>query len=74
MNKFKNSTEAIKNHLENGTITQKQCSEFYGATRLGAIIFNLRQQGNIIKTHIRKGTTRFGRPCEYAEYELLEKA
>ena len=74
MDKYKNATEAIKAHLDNGTITQKQCAEFYGATSLGSIIFNLRQQGNIIKTHNRKGMNIFGRPCEYAEYELIEKA
>ena len=71
---YNNATEAIKDHLDKGNLTQKDCTKFYGATRLSAIIFNLRQQGNIIKTHNRKGMNIFGRPCEYAEYELIEKA
>lgn len=40
-------TQKVLNHLrENGSITSWEAIQQYGATRLSAIIFNLRKKGN----------------------------
>ena len=42
--------------------------KMFGATRLSAIIFNLRKQGHDIETVMVEGTTRYGTPTQYAKY------
>jgi len=74
--KFKNKTNAIMYHLKHiGRLSQKQCTDLYGATRLSGTIFCKREQGYNIKTHLIEGTTdRFGNKVpEYAEYELISE-
>ena len=52
-------------------ITSLNAIKLFGATRLSAIIFDLRRNGYNIKTHIRTGKNRFGNTVGYAEYELI---
>ena len=67
-------TEKIRNHLENiGHITSLEAIEEYGATRLSAIIYNLRRRGLDIRTETIEFTDRFGSKATYAKYILEEK-
>ena len=71
--KCKSQTEAVLQHLQTkGSITSMDAITKYGATRLSAIIFNLRKLGYKIETHMIHSTTRYGNACMYAEYRLKE--
>ena len=62
-------TEKVKIHLENvGHITSLEAIELYGATRLSAIIYNLRKRGMNIITETIEFTDRFGNAAHYAKY------
>ncbi len=64
-------TEQILNHLlENGHITSWEAIQEYGATRLSAIIFNLKEKGYNIISEIRKGTDNNGNSYHFAIYHL----
>lgn len=68
-----NKTEAVSLHLiEKGNITSWEAIKEYGATRLSAIIFNLRKRGMNIRTERIDFTDRFGNKAYYAKY-ILEK-
>ena len=59
----------VLKHLQTvGSITSFDAIRKFGATRLSAIIFNLRQDGYIINTIIEHGTNRFGKKIKYARY------
>lgn len=59
----------VLNHLqEQGSITSIDAFYDYGASRLSAIIYVLRNRGYIIDTIIEKGKTRYNRPCKWARY------
>lgn len=61
----------VLNHLKQfGTIESMQAINLYGATRLAAIIFDLKKQGHDIKTLMIDGTDRNGNTCRYARYVL----
>lgn len=64
---------AIMWHLqEYGSITSWEAIQEYGATRLSAIIFNLRAEGyNIVSDDFKK-TTRFGRSVTLARYRYVK--
>lgn len=63
--------QLVKEHLlEHGSITSWEAIEKYGATRLSAIIFNLRKQGYDIRTIMREEADRYGNTCQYANYVL----
>ena len=66
-------TSEVLNHLkEHGSITSNEAWELFGATRLSAIIFNLRNRGYDIET-VTKGTVdRYGHAANYAEYVLKD--
>lgn len=66
--------EAVLNHLKTqGSITSMEAINNYGATRLSAIIFDLRyKDGYMIETHMVAGKNRFGNSYEYAKYVLKE--
>jgi len=69
--KANGKTAKVLNHLmENGSITSMEAFETYNATRLSAIIFNLRQQGYDILTHETHGSNDSG--YTYATYYLIE--
>ena len=64
-----NKTKAIQLHLiEKGNITSLEAIEEYGATRLSAIIYNLRKRGMNIITETIEFTDRFGNAAHYAKY------
>lgn len=67
-----NKTIAIRNHLlEKGTITSWEAIKEYGATRLSAIIFNLRRKGMNIGTRDVVFTDRYGHKSSFAEYYII---
>ena len=45
----------------------------YGATRLSAIIFDLREEGYLIKTTSVTRRNQEGNSCTYAEYSLMKE-
>jgi hypothetical protein len=62
---------AVLNHLKSGkSITSREAYDLYGATRLSAIIHDLRCMGYTIHTILVDGKTRFGDSCKYAKYIL----
>ena len=68
-------TKAIMLHLQEfGSITSWEAIQQYGATRLSAIIFNLRYKYNmnIINEKI-DFTDRFGNRSYFVKYVLKEK-
>lgn len=70
-----NKTKAILLHLqEYGSITSWEAIKEYGATRLSAIIFNLRNKYNMnIITEKVEFTDRYGTPSDYAKYILIKE-
>ena len=69
-----NKTTAVLDHMkEHGSITQMEAIELFGATRLSAIVFNLRRKGHDIETVTMGTTDRYGHAVNYAKYVLHEK-
>lgn len=65
--------EAIRQHLIiNGSITSWEAIQMYGATRLSAIIFNLRKKGYDIQSYRLEGLDRNGNDCHFVRYVLKE--
>lgn len=63
----------VLTHLKvKGSITSLEAFELYGATRLSAIIFNLRKKGYNIKTTDGSCIDRYGHKCNFARYTLVE--
>lgn len=59
-------------HLQSGkTITSIEAINLFGATRLSAIIFDLRQAGQNITTNMVTGKNRYGNSTQYAQYKLI---
>jgi len=74
MDNPKNQSEAVLYHLKNeGSITSWEAVKEYGATRLSAIIFNLRKDGYNIESIPKKSKNRFGNSVTFVEYVLLKK-
>ena len=62
----------VLNHLqEHGSITSIEAIDLYGATRLSAIIYDLRDEGYNIKTHNMSFVDRFGTKSVYGKYVLV---
>jgi len=62
-------TGQVKAHLKRyGSITSLKAIEKYGATRLSAIIFNLRDKGWDIKTIDISSKDRNGNKVTFAKY------
>ena len=69
-----NKTTAIQLHLiEKGSITSWEAIKLYGATRLSAIIYKLRNRGMNIRTVSIETKDRYGNRCSYAKYILEDK-
>ena len=63
-----NKTQAVLNYLkQNGSLTSMQAFELFGATRLSAIIFNLKSKYNIV-TQDMECIDRYGHVCHFAKY------
>lgn len=70
----KSQTEDVIRFMkEEGSITSMDAIREFGATRLSAIIFSLREQGYDIETHMEVGKNRYGRTMEYARYVLIDE-
>ena len=68
-----NKTQKVKEHLQSGKgITSMEAFEMYGATRLSAIIFNLRKYGMNIVNVNRECTDRYGNKATFVEYRLAK--
>ena len=64
----------VKNHLiKNGTIDSWTAIELYGATRLSAIIFNLRKEGMDIESVPCTSYDRNSEICNYTTYKLVQE-
>ena len=60
---------AVLDHLQSyGELTSMEAFEKYGATRLAAIVFDLKKMGHDIETREIVGKNRFGETCVYAKY------
>lgn len=72
--KKQNKTMAVLNHLRQfGSIDTFEAFTNYRATRLSAIIFNLRNNyGLDIRTEMMPFTDIYGTKSEYAKYILKE--
>lgn len=70
-----NKTKAILNHLEEfGNITSWEAIKEYGATRLSAIIYNLRHKYNLnIVNEMIDFTDRYGNKSSFAKYILKKE-
>ena len=69
----KDKTSEILKHLKvKGSITSIDAFKLYGATRLSAIIFNLRKRGYDITTESEECVDRYGHKCTFARYILNE--
>jgi hypothetical protein len=75
MNKRISKAKMIENHLKSGKrITQTQAKDLYGHQRLSGVIHELRKKYgdyDSIKTHDLTKKDRWGKPCTFAEYELV---
>lgn len=68
-------TKAVMLHLEEkGSITSWEAIKEYGATRLSAIIFNLRHKyGMNIVSEPYEFIDRYGNKSSYAKYVLIKE-
>ena len=69
MNKHKAVLEWLKTHA---SISSMEAIENFGATRLSAIVFDLRKRGYNIETVMVDGRDRFGNQMKFARYYLRE--
>ena len=68
-----NKTTAVLQWLQsNASISSMEAIQNFGATRLSAIIFSLRQKGYNIETVWCEGRDRFGNPMRFARYYLRD--
>ena len=68
-----NKTQVVLEHLKNNVgITSMEAFQKYGATRLSAIIFNLRKKGYDIINVEHEDIDRYGNNCRYVEYRLIK--
>ena len=64
----------VRLHLrKRGSITTWDAIKLYGATRLSAIIFNLRESGWDIESEWKTSTDRNGNTSRYTIYKLNSK-
>lgn len=64
--------EVLKYLKKNKYITSYQAFEWFGATRLSAIIFDLRQQGHRIGGVWEIHTDRYGEQKRFIRYFLIK--
>ena len=62
------TTEVLRHLKEKGSITSVEAIQLFGATRLSAIIFRLREKGYGIKTVPMDAVDRYGNRMKYAKY------
>jgi len=74
---MKNTTskkQQVKNYLlKRGSITSWEAIEKFCATRLSAIIFNLKKEKHLIETKRITFTDKLGVKSSFAKYILIKK-
>lgn len=70
MARISKTQKVIEHLLQNGSITSWDAIMLYGATRLSAIIFNLRDRGYMIDSVYLDDTDRNGNSSRYVNYIL----
>lgn len=66
--------ERVLKHIQQyGTITTKQAYDLYGITRLGARIYDLKNQGYDIVADSVPVKNRFGEKAHVARYKLNDR-
>lgn len=68
MGKTNKTQEVLRHLLKKKSITSMEAFRLYGATRLSAIIFNLRQRGHIIDNIWMEQKDRYGNVCQFVKY------
>lgn len=64
-----NKTQEVLKHLQKRrSITSLEAIKLFGATRLSAIIFNLRKRGYIIDNVWMEKKDRYGNNCQFVKY------
>lgn len=71
MSKETKKSKVLAHLQEHGTITSLEAIDLYGATRLSAIIYCLRNEGYNIKTEDMPFVDRFGQYTHYGKYILV---
>ena len=72
MKKHSGNTGRILDYLkENKGITSMEAFEKFGATRLSAIIYTLRDDGYVIENIKRTAPNRYGASVTFVEYRLV---
>ena len=65
-------TEHILAHLQSGhSITPREADDLFGCMRLGARIYDLKQQRYHIISEREDGVNRFGEKCHWARYRMV---
>lgn len=62
------TTEVLKHMKQHKYITSEKAFEKFGVTRLGSIIFNLREHGYLIDTVMVESVDRYGNKIEFGRY------
>lgn len=71
MKNLRGNTNRVYQYLKTHKgITSVQAFELFGATRLSAIIYNLRKYGCIIDSSSKEGKNRYDEPVRFVEYQL----
>ena len=66
--------KVVLNHLQSGKeLSQLEATQKYGILRLGAIIFDRRQEGYNISTRLCHDPNRYGNVSNYGVYKLVEE-
>ena len=68
-----NTARVLKYLQTHNGITSMEAFELFGATRLSAIIFNLRKYGFEIESIPMRGKNRYGDPVNFVKYHLINK-
>lgn len=68
MKKTNKTKEVLKHLQKKGSITSWDAIQRYGATRLSAIIFNLRKRGYIIDDVWMEKKDKYGNNCQFVKY------
>ena len=67
-------TVLVLAHLKSkGSITPKEADKLYSITRLADVIFKLKKKGYHIISTLTHDTNKFGKPCRYSTYTLIEE-
>ncbi len=69
MNKHRAVLQWLQTH---GSISSMEAINNFGATRLSAIVFNLKRKGYNIETVMCDGRDQFGRHVRFARYYLRD--